>query len=266
MKNIFLFLLVLIITSCGKNGAELRLDAVASARTNGMSEKIYDTSIFKIFSLQKINDNDSPLHIYIEGDGRAWISRNTLSGDPTPRNSVALQFALKDDSSNIIYLARPCQFIIDNDVNCESKYWSTARFSKEVIDSYVEILRQYNNRKIDLIGHSGGGAVIVLAAAKLDNISSITTIAGNLDHEAFTTTHDITPLSDSENMDNAIKAISHIPQKHYMGGEDKIITKEVFESFRKKLLPDNKASFILVPGATHNKGWDSIGNQLVSDQ
>ncbi|MEX2353586.1 MAG: alpha/beta hydrolase, partial [Gammaproteobacteria bacterium] len=49
--------------------------------------------------------------VYIEGDGRAYVSRHRVSADPVPRNPLAFRLAVVDPSPAVIYIARPCQFV-----------------------------------------------------------------------------------------------------------------------------------------------------------
>jgi hypothetical protein len=261
MKHIFYTaILSFFICSCAATPSKIREDLALKSSPIGFSEKIYQTNNFKIFSLQKLTENNSPINIFIEGDGRAWLSKRVVSPNPTPRNLLLANMALKDSARNIMYFARPCQFVDDD--KCEKKYWTTERFSKPVIKSYEEILAQFKNRDINFIGYSGGAAVAILLASKMDNIKSIKTIAGNLDYNAFTKYHKVDSLNDEMDIDSAIAKISAISQVHYMGGNDEVVKKEVFESFKNKIenFKENPKhiKFITIPDATHTKGWEEI--------
>lgn len=261
MNNLLKILsLIIFVSACSFSPSQTKQSLIQKSLPLGFSEKTYNTKNFKIFSLQKFTNKNSPINLYIEGDGRAWLSRTVVSPNPTPRNLLLANFALKDKSSNVIYLARPCQFVEDD--NCARKYWTTDRFSKPVIESYQEILAQFKNRQINLIGYSGGAAVAILLASEMDNVKSIKTIAGNLDYNAFTAYHKVKSLNDEMDIDSAIAKISAIPQTHYMGGKDEVITKEVFESFKNKIEnPEknlNHIEFITTPNATHSKGWEEL--------
>ena len=108
MKNLLL-LSFLFITSCRQNSIETRYNLIDSLNSNKFNKKIYTTSYFNIYSLEKIS-NEGKLIIYIEGDGVSWIDRFTISSNPTPNNPTAFKLALIDENDNVIYLARPCQF------------------------------------------------------------------------------------------------------------------------------------------------------------
>ncbi|MGX8941887.1 hypothetical protein ACWWJF_17980 [Symbiopectobacterium sp. Eva_TO] len=62
---------------------------------------------FHLTTYTRITRVDRPLHIYIEGDGRAWRDRYRVSGDPTPRRAMGLALAAEDTATNVVYLARP---------------------------------------------------------------------------------------------------------------------------------------------------------------
>ena len=49
----------------------------------------------------------------------SWVDRFTPSSNPTPTNPLAFKMALVDESENIIYLARPCQYEWSNNCNEE---------------------------------------------------------------------------------------------------------------------------------------------------
>ena len=261
MKQIIkVFIILISLSSCISSPSEMKEQVSLSSKLQGFSNKTYNTNNFKIFSLQKISDNSSPINIYIEGDGRAWLSKRVVSPNPTPRNLFLVNLAQSDNSLNVIYFARPCQFVEDD--KCSKQYWTTDRFSQPVIDSYREILSQYKDRDINFIAYSGGAAVAILLASEMDNVRSIKTIAGNLDYKAFAEYHKVTPLKDEMDIDSAIKKISNITQTHYMGGKDEVITDAVFNSFKNKIENFESNSghikFITVPHATHTKGWDKL--------
>jgi hypothetical protein len=116
--------------------------------------------------------NSDELHIYIEGDGLPWIE-NAPTADPTPRNPLALEL-MHQDTGNAIYLGRPCYFnhyALGADQRCDVRYWTSARYSQQVIDDMSAIAARYiadkKPRKIILIGYSGGGVLATMMACAL---------------------------------------------------------------------------------------------------
>lgn len=229
---------------------------------NNISEKDIKTSNFNLFSFHKIINNceNHTINIYIEGDGLSWISRNQISSNPTPINPISLKLMLNDTKSNCnIYIARPCQYINSN--ICEEKYWTSHRFNDKVIQSYNEALdiikKEYKNSNFNLIGYSGGAAVALLTASKRDDINSITTIAGNLDTDAWTKMHNISSLNSSLNPSDFSTKLENIKQHHLIGTNDDIVPKEVFLSYISKF--ENKKNITYsMHEATHNCCWEDI--------
>jgi hypothetical protein len=219
------------------------------------------SSIFTLYGLhlQNMSCKGSDLHLYLEGDGLAWASRNRPSADPTPLHPLVARLYRSDVSKCKVYLARPCQYI--NDSACSVSDWTSDRYSSRVIQSYDEVLnqlkQQYGNSSFTLIGYSGGATVAALLAAHRDDIKQLVTVAGNLDIDAWTKYHKITPLYGSLNPINSVSALRQIPQEHLIGGRDKIVPRSVFESYYKRLTPSSYIRYKIYPSNTHTSGWES---------
>lgn len=170
---------------------------------------------------------DEKLTIYIEGDGLAWISADTPSLDPTPRDPLALRLALAQPSGNAAYLARPCQFVGIDSPRCSQRYWTRARFAAEVIEAMdagvTQLKSRFGARQLTLVGYSGGAAVAALLAARRPDVERLVTVAGNLDHRAWTTYHRISPLADSLNASDQADQLRTIRQTHFFGSLDDVI-------------------------------------------
>ena len=106
--KIFSLLFFLFLVNCSQNSVDTRYNFIDELNLNKFNKKIYSTSYFNIYSLEKTRNNGK-LIIYIEGDGMSWIDRFTISSNPTPSNPTAFRLALIDEHDNVIYLARPCQ-------------------------------------------------------------------------------------------------------------------------------------------------------------
>lgn len=199
------------------------------------------------------------LVVYIEGDGLAWISDEEVSDDPTPVNPLGLRLALAQKQSNVAYLARPCQFIGAGMAPCTSGYWSTMRFAPEVISASstaIDLLKQrYGAEKILVVGYSGGGAVAALVAAKRHDVIGMVTVAGNLDHQTWTTYHRIAPLTGSLNAADAAYALGSIPQWHFVGGKDQNITLKIVQSYLTKFSDNQRQTVYIEPEFDHRCCW-----------
>ena len=171
------------------------------------------TRSFSIASWQKITSPNSVYKIYIEGDGYAFNARGKATQDPTPHSNLVKELAFGDNSPNVIYLARPCQYI--KSPICSQRHWTTARFAPEIINAEYEAIKStVGDNPVILIGFSGGAQVAgLIATAKPGlNVKKIITIAGNLDHLAWTQYHKLPPLSESMNLESYRNQFAKIPQ------------------------------------------------------
>jgi hypothetical protein len=215
--------------------------ALEIAQSGFMNKEIIDGRIFPLMSYQRFtNPTSGEANVYIEGDGLAYLNSRLPSPDPTPRNPLALRLAAADDGDNVLYLARPCQFVFPDKrpQPCESRYWTTHRYAPEIIDHYEDVLnmiaKRHNIQQFNLIGYSGGGVIASLLAAKRFDIKTLRTVASNLDVDAFTRYHDVSPLTGSLDSAAIAPKLTNFPQCHYLGAKDEVIPKSVVQSFLKK--------------------------------
>lgn len=222
--------------------------------------------VLRIFS--RVNDPGAPLRVYIEGDGLAWLSRTRISPDPTPDDPIGLRLAAADRSPNVVYVARPCQYL-GRKINprCDERYWTSHRFAPEVIDSVGNVIDEVKARsklkRVELVGFSGGAAVASLAAAGRVDVSNLRTVAGNLDHVILNRKKGVTPLIGSLNPADVASKLADLPQVHFLGGDDGVIEPYVAESFVRHAGKQTCIRLINVPGASHTKGWDERWRRLI---
>lgn len=201
------------------------------------------------------------LTIYLEGDGLAWIDGSSPSFDPTPLDPLALRLALRD-AAGAVYLARPCQYVTGADRRgCETRFWTSHRFASEVVSAtglaIDQLKARFGAQKLVLVGYSGGGAVAALVAAARSDVVRLVTIAGNLDHRAWTTGQGLTPLSGSRNAADAWQGLTGIPQTHYVGGQDRNVGEAVARAFAARFPADRRPTIIVVPGFDHDCCWEA---------
>jgi len=200
-----------------------------------------------------VRGQSDTVHIYIEGDGMAYTSRNRPSLDPTPRTPTGLLLAHEDDSEAVAYLGRPCQYVTGD--ACAPVYWTTGRFSETVIQAenllVDEAKRLAGAKRVVLFGYSGGGAVATLLAARRTDVDMLVTICGNLDHEAWTRLHGVTALDRSLNPTSVINRLSNIRQIHFAGSEDEIVPPRIVQSFVNQLHRDTPVTVEVVDGLGH---------------
>ncbi len=211
------------------------------------------TNHFTLASWQKIENANKDFKIYIEGDGNSFTHRGHPTSDPTPRGGTLRNIAFADTYPNVIYLARPCQFV--DDKVCVQTDWTTGRFSKNAVDSSAEAIKSITNKNVKLIGFSGGAQIAGLVAVMHPEIKTtkIITIAGNLDHVAWATKKRLIPLSDSLSLADYRDEFLKIPQLHYVGGNDNVVPASVTYDF-----VGDKDLVIYLPDATHTTGWVNV--------
>jgi len=243
MKNFFYFLIFLFLGACQSITPPL-----------SFHYQEIQTQTFKLASWQKITDPTHVYKIYIEGDGYAFNRHGRPSQNPTPKSLLMRQIAFNDPSPNVIYLARPCQYVQDD--FCAPRHWTTARFAPEVINAmYEEIEQLAPNKPLLLIGYSGGAQVAgLLATAKPGlSVKKIITIAGNLNHEEWTRQKKLHPLNESLSLSDYREKYLKIPQIHYIGEKDSIIYPFITQNFIQ-----SKTNIHFIPNATHWNGFESI--------
>lgn len=241
------------------------------AARNGWHKVTFDVQTFVITGFYKSGPKPRAcqnLTVYIEGDGRAFINRRTPSRDPTPHHPTGLQLAVADPVAPILYLGRPCQYTTEQTQReCQTAYWTSARFSQTVIIALDNALTQAKTltpfQRLYLVGYSGGGAIAVLLAAIRTDVISIITVAGNLDHRFWTDYHRITPLYDSLNSADSVQQVAHIPQIHFVGGDDTVMPAICADSYLRRMVQPVYARLIVLPELGHYQGWPEIWPALL---
>ncbi len=234
-------------------------DAIATVA--GFTGASYRTAPFDIQTYSKgVGAQKELLTVYVEGDGRAWRRKNRLSADPTPRNPIGLKLATRDSSPKVLYLGRPCQYLDKKALQeCDSKYWSSHRYAPEIVRAMNNVIDQflaiYPARGIILVGYSGGGTLATLMAAKRQDVALLVTLAANLDHEAWTTYHEVTPLSGSLNARDVITQIAMIPQIHFLGDQDTVVPPDTLNYIRREFSKINLDPFRIINGFDHTCCW-----------
>ncbi len=240
------------------------------ADEHGWQTNVIQTSQFDLMSAHISNMASSQrLTIYIEGDGLAWLTKNTLSNDPTPIVPIGLELAVIHDNGNVAYLARPCQYTGGlNARSCSTSLWSEGRFSESVVAAMSEAVdllkQQYKATELRLIGFSGGGAVATLLAARRDDVTSLVTVAGNLDHVAWTAHHRISPLSDSLNPVDYVQSLNTVNQVHFVGSDDQVVPPLLAQQFIAQLPANSSTKLVIVDQQSHSCCWSQLWQRLLS--
>lgn len=219
-------------TICGCATPTERIDR--AARGAGFVKQTVSGDRFDHLVLTKISGGtaDAALHIYIEGDGSAWIANRWIAADPTPRKPVALEL-MRLDPGPALYLGRPCYFELRR--NCTTEVWTAGRYSAAVVQSMAialeGVLDQLSlDAKVTLIGHSGGGVLAMLLAARIAEVDTLVTLAANLDVDRWRQYHRYSPLSTSLDPAREAPLPAHVTQIHLVGGKDQNVPFELAQS------------------------------------
>jgi dienelactone hydrolase len=253
-----LFLIATSLSGC----ADRVLTATRIAQQGGLTQRIVEAGPFRLLTYERLDEragDGAPLIAYIEGDGRAWITRIRQSSDPTPIDPVALRLAEQDPAPNVLYIARPCQFpSVTGQQDCEARYWGAARYSATVVEAIATVIadvaRRTNSRAIELIGYSGGGVLATLIAARHPAMRVIT-VGANLDLAFWSELQAVSPLTQSLDPADEVEQLNAVPQIVMAGGRDDIVPAAVAQHYLARFPTDHRPQLILEPLFSHECCW-----------
>jgi len=203
--------------------------------------------------------NELSLKVFIEGDGRPWVNGKNIRLDPSPHRLLMMELLL-NTSGDRLYLGRPCYFQT-NDERCHYQYWTSHRYSPEVINSMADVIEQKmlegSYQKLIIIGHSGGGTIAALLACKPSITSSIITLAANLDIKRWVDIHSWSDLTGSQNPANLPSNCKRSNAYHYYGIDDENVPASSAHDF---FIEGESQRFIL-EGVNH-RNWPLFWDQI----
>ena len=251
-KIIFFIVACLSLIGCTTPSAKF----AGIATDMGFNRQTIDTSMFRhqIFlnAGAEHGKDQTSIHVYLDGDGTPWENNRRVSRDPTSRNPVILQL-MRQDKMPAVLLGRPCYHGFNETTRCHKKYWTSHRYSAQVVTSMALALNQWlSDQSFDnvvLIGFSGGGVLAVLIAPEIDGIEKIVTLAANLDVDQWSRHHGYLPLQDSL---NPAEQTMNIQQIHIAGAEDEVVPPYIIESYANK---QTDALYLSIPGQNHFCCW-----------
>lgn len=206
------------------------------------------------------------LHVYFDGDGEPWVAGHPTL-DPTARNPLILRLIALDDTPSV-FLGRPCFNGLSETPQCNYTLWNDARYSEPVVASMTAALtrvaREAGAQRVVLFGASGGGALAVLIADRINYVDGIVTVAANLDTKAWLAYHQYSGMRESLNpaLDGRHHEAEHqyVFERHYSGGRDEVVpTNTVLKGLR------NPDELIVIPSYDHNCCWADIWPQILAD-
>lgn len=238
------------------------------ASRHGFSMEDVPTGTYTIRTWKGPKTGSHVLHAYIEGDGFAWVSRNQPSRDPTPNDPLALRLAVQDRAANTVYLGRPCQFVMQAG-GCNVRDWTSHRFSEAMVNAMdvalTHVKLESGAKEIVLIGYSGGGAMASLLAARRGDVVHLVTVAGNLDHRAWSAAHQISALSGSLNPPDFAEKLAGVRQTHMIGAKDRVVPEQVYNAYRRVFQTDAEIVLKTIPDADHHCCWEADWPRLLSE-
>lgn len=251
-----------VLLMCGCSSLEsLQRNADTIAERGGMQRFEIDAGDFRLIGYFRGDVAGETLRVYFEGDGRAWPSRYRPPRNPTPVDPVSLRLAAIDRSPNVLYLARPCQFVSPSP-RCDLRWWTSHRYAERVlgaIDDAIDRLRgPRRGHGLTLIGHSGGGVVAALLAARRDDVDALVTVASPLSLRAWTEQLDLSPLAGSVDPVDSATRSAGIAQLHLAGGRDRIVPVAVLHDYIAHLPRGHRASLLVIARADHRCCWQEM--------
>jgi len=191
--------------------------------------------------------------VFIEGDGRPWISGGRrVSDDPTPRHTPMLQQFL-DAPPPALYLGRPCYFGMGPEALCHPALWTFSRYSPRVLEAMGAGLRTWLDRqpgqkRVTLIGHSGGGVLALLLAERVPEVNRVIVYAGPVDIERWSKLHGFTPLFDSLNPAGQATWRTDVQRTLIFGEQDRQVPPAAFVDAAERI---PGANVVTLPGDGH---------------
>jgi dienelactone hydrolase len=231
-----------------------RADAMAAG--HGWTRTLVRGTDFRhVVYANGISDPARPLHVYLEGDGSPYVDPWTPAPDPTPRRPVMLPLMALDASPSV-YVGRPCYFGLARDPPCTPNDWTLGRFSERVVESLAQAIEQLRRERgggqVEIYGHSGGGALAVLLAARLPGVLRVVTLAGNLDPDAWAKHHGYSLLTGSLNPSRRGALPASVVQLHIAGAEDATVPPWMVDRASRQL---GAATIEVLPNVTHSCCW-----------
>jgi pimeloyl-ACP methyl ester carboxylesterase len=251
----------LLITACSISKPAL---FYREAQRQQLQRNVIQAGKFSLVYYTRANEKaGTTLHVYLGGDGVPWHHLVQISDDPGPYSPLVLQL-MKQDRVASIFLGRPCYQGLAKEPPCTNRYWTSARYSHEILDSMSAAIQQlmssYKYKHLVLIGYSGGGTLAVLLARKLPQTRAVLTVAGNLDTDAWTDLHHYSRLTGSLNPARLSALPAAIRQIHIQGERDNNIPPGLADAYLRK---QDQATVIKYPDADHSCCWQNHWSKIL---
>lgn len=233
-----------------------------SATALGMRAVVVPGTVFQHVVFEQARRPSRALHVYIDGDGTPW-SGGRPALDPTPRNPLMLRLMALDPHPSV-YLGRPCYHGLAQVAPCSSVVWTSERYSEAVVSSMAAALRGRLRaggfERLAWFGFSGGGAIAVLLAPRFPETTDLVTIAANLDIDAWADLHGYSRLLGSLNPARQAPLPAGIRQRHYVGGRDRVVPKDVVVRG-----PIDPGTVVVITSYDHACCWETLWPAVLAE-
>jgi dienelactone hydrolase len=262
---------VVLVIACASSLESRRQRATGIAAAGSLAPVHFETRAFSLAGYRRAAGpgGEAELHVYLEGDGLAWLTRRRPSADPTPEDPVGLELASRDPGpAAVLYLARPCQYGDASESSCDVSVWTDARFSEQVVASVDEAISQEVHargvRRLVLFGYSGGGVVAALVAARRNDVARLVTVGSPLDHSVWTREVGATPLRGSLRPVDYAPALRAIPQVHFVGARDTRVPRSAVDAYVVALGAPPGVRVESVADFDHHCCWEAAWPELLA--
>jgi dienelactone hydrolase len=114
--------------------------------------------------------------------------------------------------------------------------------------------------KVVFFGYSGGGALAMLIAERVEQTTAVVTIAANLDPDAWTAHHGFTSLHGSLKPVERAPLPPRITQVHYLGAKDSVVPPHLFAD---SMAGSPGTDVIVVENFTHTCCWVELWPEVL---
>lgn len=214
----------------------------------GFQQKIVETEKINFLTWEKKGiTSQKTLRFYIE-----------KNGNPNPDKPMALLLAKQDKTKNVVVLTRPCQYL-ENKICTNKEIWQEERYNPEILNEMYELslsfIKKYKPKEIEFVAYEDAAPIAFNLAQRYGQANKIITIAGVLDIGSYERQNHLSEIKHKDFLNKGF--VSVIPQVHYVGSDDNVVTKSMTERYISNLINPRQVTVKIVHGISHDE-WDSV--------
>ena len=204
------------------------------------------------------------VRLYLGGDGTPWRNGQPANNPTGSGLPLGMRLFLRDPLAHG-YIGRPCYHFTEAlPPGCTSALWTSHRYSDKVVaalsEQVMRLSERYDRRDIELVGHSGGGTLALLVAARVTAVKKVVTLSAVLDPHAWTAFHDLLPLSGSLSP-LTIPRQSQADELHFIGGKDQVVPPALARDYQRRY---PQASLRIIDEFNHQCCWETYWPALLN--